>query len=63
METMLDAREVAAILKVSRRKFETMVKEGTGPVFMWLGGLRRWRPRDIEEWSNKQIVKRESADQ
>lgn|GEM_PF-2364941 len=60
MENLLDATEVASLLKISKRKFEAMIKEGTAPVFMRLGGLRRWRLQDVNAWADLQI-RRESG--
>ncbi len=53
METLLSAQEVAALLKVSLRKFEQMVKDGKAPPHIRLGRLRRWPVEEVNEWMDE----------
>lgn len=62
MEAMLNAEEVAALLKMSRRSLETMLKAGRGPSYVRLGGLRRWRKQDIEQWLDEEFKRQVSME-
>jgi excisionase family DNA binding protein len=53
MDQLLTADDVAKLLKVSRRKFEYMVKGGEAPPFIRLGKLRRWEPTAVKTWLQK----------
>lgn len=56
---MLSAQEVAALLRVSLRKFEQMVKASEAPPHIRLGRLRRWPVEEVNEWMDERL--RESA--
>jgi excisionase family DNA binding protein len=47
---LLDQREAAQILKISVRTLERHRAAGTGPRFLRLGRLVRYRASDLEEW-------------
>jgi predicted DNA-binding transcriptional regulator AlpA len=55
MDVLLDVLEVVALLKISRRKFDTMLKEGVAPPYIQMGGVRRWRQQDIARWLDQKL--------
>lgn len=61
MDSLLDANEVAQILKVSKRTFEALISQGKGPKGILIGRQRRWRAQDIEIWLNSTIDQQHSA--
>jgi excisionase family DNA binding protein len=61
MEPLLDAIDVAKILRVSKRTFESLVALGKGPPAMTIGRQRRWRQRDVDEWLEAMLQKPETA--
>jgi excisionase family DNA binding protein len=52
IERLLSAVEVAEMLGVSRRTFETILQRNEGPPFILIGRQRRWRPQDVANWIN-----------
>ena len=50
MERLLDQHEAAQILKISVRTLERRRATGTGPRFIRVGRLVRYRAGDLEEW-------------
>ena len=50
--------EVAGYLRISPRTLDDWASRGTGPVFARVGGQRRYRWEDVENW----IDSRSSAD-
>ena len=50
MEPLLDAGEVARILKISKRTLESMIARGEGPLMIMVGRQRRWMPDDLTMW-------------
>lgn len=48
--TLLTAREVAARLNLSLRKFEQLVHDGTAPRYFKHGSVRRWDWTDVQDW-------------
>ncbi len=53
-DELLTALEVAALLKVSLRTFERVIRAGNGPVCARIGRQRRWRARDVHAWVSQQ---------
>lgn len=56
---LLGAADVAKHLSVSRRTFESLIKQGNAPDFVWIGHQRRWRPEDVEEFINLKLIESE----
>lgn len=54
MSPLLRATDVAALLRVSARTFETMVKRGEAPAHFRVGRLRRWDLKGVEAWIAEQ---------
>ncbi|WP_186092675.1 helix-turn-helix transcriptional regulator [Burkholderia gladioli] len=50
MEALVTANEFAAILRISRRKFDSMYLKGETPACLRIGRQRFWRPQDIAAW-------------
>jgi predicted DNA-binding transcriptional regulator AlpA len=50
MEALVTANEFAAILRISRRKFDAMYLKGETPACLRIGRQRFWRPQDIAAW-------------
>ena len=55
MEKLLDADEVSAYLRVSKRKFEQLMAQGEGPKHFLIGRQRRWRHVEINEWVDHRL--------
>lgn len=51
---LYDEATTARLLGVSRRFLQTARQKGTGPVFIKVGRLVRYRTQDIENWLAKQ---------
>jgi len=51
---LYDEATTARFLGVSRRFLQTARQKGTGPAFIKVGRLVRYRPQDIEHWLLKQ---------
>ena len=47
---LLDSREVAAYLKVSESTLSRWRSAGTGPPFLRLGGIARYRIDAVDAW-------------
>lgn len=47
---LLDSREVAAYLKVSESTLSRWRTDHTGPPFLRLGGIARYRLATIDDW-------------
>ena len=47
---LLDSREVAAYLKVSESTLSRWRSAGTGPPFLRLGGIARYRLDAMDRW-------------
>lgn len=47
---LMDSREVAAYLKVSESTLSRWRSAGTGPPFIRLGGIARYRLETIDVW-------------
>lgn len=47
---LLDSREVAAYLKVSESTLSRWRSAGTGPPFLRLGGIARYRLDAVDHW-------------
>ena len=47
---LLDSREVAAYLKVSESTLSRWRSAGTGPPFLRLGGVARYRLDAVDRW-------------
>ena len=54
IDELLTAHEVAALLKISLRTFERMIRAGNGPVCSRIGRQRRWRVQDVHAWVAQQ---------
>ncbi len=50
VSSLLDSREVAAYLKVSESTLSRWRSAGTGPPFLRLGGIARYRLAAVERW-------------
>lgn len=50
VEALLNADEVRAALRISKRTFELMVARGQAPRHLLVGRQRRWRKVDVVEW-------------
>jgi predicted DNA-binding transcriptional regulator AlpA len=50
MSPLMDSREVAAYLKVSESTLSRWRSAGTGPPFIKLGGIARYRFDAIDMW-------------
>lgn len=50
MIRLLCASDVASLLRVSPRTFETMVKRGEAPAHFRVGRQRRWDITVVEAW-------------
>ena len=50
MKALLTVAEVAALLKVSKITVWRQAKNGVFPAPVTIGGSKRWRPEDIEEY-------------
>lgn len=50
MSPLLRAPDVAALLRVSPRTFEAMVKRGDAPAYFRVGRQRRWDLKVVEAW-------------
>lgn len=57
---LIKAAEVAKRLNISRRTFESLVKRGDAPVFIWIGHQRRWKDEDVEEFISKKMAESQS---
>ncbi len=55
MNSMLEAADVAELLKISLRKFEQLVVEGSIPPFVLIGRRRRWHSGQIAVWIDSQF--------
>ncbi len=53
-DELLTALEVAALLKISLRTLERVVRAGNGPVCSRIGRQRRWRAQDVHAWVAQQ---------
>jgi len=62
MEALVTANEFAAILRISRRKFDAMYLKGETPACLRIGRQRFWRPQDIAAWMGTLVEPRASAD-
>lgn len=47
---LMTAREVAAYLRISLRRFEQLVAASEAPPFTRIGRLRRWLRDDVMRW-------------
>lgn len=61
-KALLGAAQVAKQLGISRRTFESLVKEGNAPGFVWIGHQRRWRPEDVEGFIDRKLAENESLE-
>ena len=61
-DDVLDAKEVAQLLKVHQRTVIRLAERGELPAFR-VGDLWRFRRTDVEEFINKQIRKPDQKDQ
>ena len=50
IDRLLSAPDVAQMLGVSRRTFESIVAKRMAPVFILVGRQRRWRRADVNDW-------------
>ena len=50
IDRLLSASEVAQMLGVSRRTFESLVAKRKVPIFIRVGRQRRWRQPDVQNW-------------
>jgi predicted DNA-binding transcriptional regulator AlpA len=62
MEALVTANEFAAILRISRRKFDAMYLKGETPACLRIGRQRFWLPQDIATWMSKLVEPRVAAD-
>jgi predicted DNA-binding transcriptional regulator AlpA len=62
MDALVTADEFAAILRISRRKFDAMYLKGEMPACLRIGRQRFWQPQDIRIWMSTLIEPRGSAD-
>lgn len=51
---LMDSREVAAYLKVSESTLSRWRSARTGPPFLRLGGIARYRLDDVDRWLAEQ---------
>ena len=54
---LMTSKEVAEYLKISESLLNGYRADGTGPVYLKLGRLVRYRLEDIERWLAEQEVK------
>ncbi len=47
---LMDAKDCAAILKISESMFYKLLKNPQAPQPILIGSLRRWRRRELTEW-------------
>lgn len=50
IDRLLSAPDVAQMLGVSRRTFESIVAKRMAPIFILVGRQRRWRQSDVHDW-------------
>jgi predicted DNA-binding transcriptional regulator AlpA len=62
MQPLFDQRQAAAFLKLSPRTLERHRTDGTGPLFVRLGRLVRYRETDLRAWVEK-AVRTSTSDQ
>ena len=53
-DELLTAIEVAAMLKISLRTLERVIRAGNGPDWSRIGRQRRWRAQDVHAWVARQ---------
>jgi excisionase family DNA binding protein len=51
---LIDIRELADVLGISRRKLESMIIGGQVPAPIRWGRVRRWHPEVIDRWLAEQ---------
>ena len=56
MSPLLSQRDAARLLGLSVRTLERMRVSGTGPRFLKIGGVVRYRLEDIETWLATRLV-------
>jgi excisionase family DNA binding protein len=61
MQTMLDQREAARLLRLSERTLERLRGSGGGPRFVKCGRSVRYRETDLEAWIAQRVVSSTSA--
>jgi excisionase family DNA binding protein len=61
MQTMLDQREAAKLLRLSERTLERLRLQGGGPLYIKCGRSVRYRETDLEAWIASRIVSSTSA--
>ena len=61
-ERLLNDHEVAARVGVSVATVRRWRQLGTGPLYMKIGALVRYRPRDIQEWLDGRPVGGDPSD-
>jgi excisionase family DNA binding protein len=42
--------ELAAMLRISRRSLESLIKAGNVPPYVRVGRMRRWNPEVVSRW-------------
>jgi excisionase family DNA binding protein len=61
MQTMLDQREAARLLRLSERTLERLRLTGGGPSFVKCGRSVRYRECDLEAWIAARVIGSTSA--
>lgn len=56
MDTLLDQREAASVLRISQRTLERLRVSGNGPPFCKLGRRVLYRRSDTENWIASRVV-------
>lgn len=60
-QKLLTTEQAAEYLNVSRQKLEKYRQRDKGPRYAKLGGNVRYRPSDLDEWVEAQIVDPQEA--
>jgi excisionase family DNA binding protein len=55
VDTLLTQREAARIFGISERTLERHRTAGTGPLFVRIGRLVRYREQDLQDWIGRSV--------
>lgn len=54
MEALLDIRDLAAVLKISKSQAESLLSKKALPAPIRIGNLRRWSRNQVQDWIAQQ---------
>jgi len=54
MKPLMTIKEIADLLRLSKRTVENMIRDGRAPPFFRMGRVRRWDPDVFQEWVRAQ---------